>query len=126
MNLIETENAAKAVGPYSQAVCANGFVYTSGQIPLTAEGLLVDGTIEDQTNVVFANLKGVLEAAGSSLDQVVKATVFITDMNDFAKINDVYAKHFGEHKPARSCVEVSKLPKGVNVEIEVIALSNKN
>lgn len=125
MNLIETENAAKAVGPYSQAVCANGFVYTSGQIPLTAEGLLVDGTIEDQTNVVFSNLKGVLEAAGSSLDQVVKATVFITDMNDFAKINDIYAKHFGEHKPARSCVEVSKLPKGVNVEIEVIALSNK-
>ncbi|MFD1926717.1 RidA family protein [Sporosarcina siberiensis] len=125
MNFIETENAAKAVGPYSQAVSVNGFVYTSGQIPLTAEGLLVDGTIEDQTNVVFANLKGVLEAAGSSLDQVVKATVFITDMNDFAKINDVYAKHFGEHKPARSCVEVSKLPKGVNVEIEVIALSNK-
>jgi len=74
---------------------------------------------------VFANLKGVLEAAGSSLDQVVKVMVFITDMNDFSKVNDIYATHFGEHKPARSCVEVSKLPKGVNIEIEVIALSNK-
>ncbi|MFD1926716.1 RidA family protein [Sporosarcina siberiensis] len=125
MNLIEIKNAEKSVGPYSKAVCANGFVYTSGQIPLTAEGLLVDGTIEDQTDVVFANLKEVLEAAGSSLDRVVKATVFITDMNDFAKINEIYTKHFGEHKPARSCVEVSKLAMGVNVEIEVIALSNK-
>ncbi|WP_438314071.1 RidA family protein [Sporosarcina sp. FA9] len=125
MNIIETENAAKAIGPYSQAICANGFVFTSGQISLTAEGLLVEGTIEDQTNVVFANLKGVLEAAGSSLDQVVKTTVFITDMNNFSKINDIYAIYFGDHKPARSCVEVSKLPKGVDVEIEVIAISNK-
>ena len=125
MNFIATEKAAKAVGPYSQAVSVNGFIYTSGQIPLTAEGILVGGTIEDQTHLVFANLNAVLEAGGSSLDKVVKATVFITDMNDFAAVNDIYAQHFGEHKPARSCVEVSKLPKGVNVEIEVIALAGK-
>lgn len=124
MNFIATEKAAKAVGPYSQAISVNGFIYTSGQIPLTSEGELVDGTIEDQTNLVFANLKAVLEAGGSSLDKVVKATVFITDMNDFAAVNEIYAQHFGEHKPARSCVEVSKLPKGVNVEIEVIALTS--
>lgn len=125
MKLIATEKAAQAVGPYSQAVSVNGFIYTSGQIPLTADGQLVTGTIEEQTYLVFANLKAVLEAGGSSLDQVVKATVFITDMDDFAKVNEVYAEHFGEHKPARSCVEVSKLPKGVNVEIEVIALAGK-
>jgi 2-iminobutanoate/2-iminopropanoate deaminase len=125
MNFIATEKAAQAVGPYSQAVSVNGFIYTSGQIPLTAEGLLVGGTIEDQTHLVFENLKAVLEAGDSSLDKVVKATVFITDMNDFAKVNEIYAHYFGEHKPARSCVEVSKLPKGVIVEIEVIALTNK-
>lgn len=125
MNFIATEKAAMAVGPYSQAVSVNGFIYTSGQIPLTADGQLVTGTIEEQTHLVFANLKEVLEAGGSSLDKVVKATVFITDMDDFAKVNEVYAEHFGEHKPARSCVEVSKLPKGVNVEIEVIALAGK-
>ena len=125
MNFIATDKAAQAVGPYSQAVSVNGFIYTSGQIPLTAEGLLVDGTIEDQTHQVFENLKAVLQAGDSSLDKVVKATVFITDMNDFAKVNEIYAHYFGEHKPARSCVEVSKLPKGVNVEIEVIALTNK-
>ena len=123
MNFIATENAAKAVGPYSQAVSVNGFIYTSGQIPLTPEGELAGGTIEEQTHLVFANLKAVLEAGGSSLDKVVKATVFITDMNDFAVVNEIYAGHFGEHKPARSCVEVSRLPKGVNVEIEVIALT---
>ena len=125
MNFIATENAAKAVGPYSQAISVNGILYTSGQIPLTADGQLVDGTIEEQTHQVFKNLKAVLEAAGSSLDKVIKATVFITNMNDFAKVNEVYAHYFGDHKPARSCVEVSKLPKDVNIEIEVIALSGK-
>ncbi|MHA6260515.1 RidA family protein [Sporosarcina sp. CAU 1771] len=123
MNFIATDKAAAAVGPYSQAVSVNGFIYTSGQIPLKANGELVTGTIEEQTNQVFENLKAVLAAGGSSLDQVVKATVFITDMNDFSKINEIYAEHFGTHKPGRSCVEVSKLPMGVNVEIEVVALS---
>ena len=123
MNYIETVKAPKAIGPYAQAVNVNGFIYTSGQIPVTAEGLLVDGTIEEQTNQVFENLKAVLEAASSSLDKVVKATVFLTDINDFAEMNDIYARHFGAHTPARSCVQVSRLPKDVHIEIEVIALA---
>ncbi|MCZ2260568.1 RidA family protein [Sporosarcina sp. G11-34] len=125
MNYVETDKAPAAFGPYAQAVTVNGFIYTSGQIPITPEGQLIEGSIVDQTNQVFANVKGVLEAAGSSLDKVVKATVFITNMDDFAAINEVYAKHFGSHTPARSCVEVSRLPKDVNVEIEVIALTTK-
>ncbi|WP_342513927.1 RidA family protein [Sporosarcina sp. FSL K6-1522] len=125
MNYVATENAPKAIGPYAQAVSVNGLIYTSGQIPLTPEGLLVEGTIEEQTHQVFANLKAVLAEAGSSLDQVVKATVFIKDMNEFVALNDVYAQHFGTHTPARSTVEVARLPKDVKVEIEVIALANK-
>lgn len=123
MNYIATDNAPKAIGPYAQAVSANGLIYTSGQIPLKPNGELVEGTIEEQTNQVFANLKAVLEEAGSSLEKVVKATVFIKDMNEFAVLNEVYAKHFGSHTPARSTVEVARLPKDVKVEIEVIALA---
>lgn len=125
MNYVATENAPKAIGPYAQAVKVNGFIYTSGQIPLTADGLLVEGTIVEQTHQVFANLKAVLEDAGSSLDKVVKATVFIKDMDEFVAINEVYAQHFGSHTPARSCVEVARLPKDVKIEIEVIALSGE-
>ena len=125
MNYVATENAPQAIGPYAQAVSVNGMVYTSGQIPLTPEGLLVEGTIEDQTHQVFANLKEVLKAAGSSLDKVVKATVFIKDMNEFVAVNDIYAQHFGAHTPARSTVEVARLPKDVKIEIEVIALVGK-
>lgn len=110
MEYVATDKAPAAIGPYAQAVTVNGLVYTSGQIPLTADGLLVEGTIEDQTEQVFENLKAVLEEANSSLDKVVKATVFITDMNDFGVVNDIYAKHFGSHTPARSCVQVSRLP----------------
>lgn len=121
MNYVSTDKAPAAVGPYAQAISVNGLVYTSGQIPLNADGLLVAKTIEDQTEQVFENLKAVLEEANSSLDQVIKATVFITDMDDFATINDIYASHFGDHTPARSCVQVARLPKDVNVEIEVIA-----
>ena len=113
MNYIATDKAPKAIGPYAQAINVNGFIYTSGQIPVTAEGLLVDGTIEEQTNQVFENLKAVLEAANSSLDKVVKATVFLTDMDDFVAVNDIYARHFGTHTPARSCVQVARLPKDV-------------
>ncbi|MFJ7733570.1 RidA family protein [Lysinibacillus sp. NPDC097231] len=122
MNVVATTNAPAAIGPYSQGIIVNGMFYSSGQIPLTAAGELVEGDITVQTNQVFANLKAVLEAAGSSLDNVVKTTVFMKDMNDFVAMNEVYASHFGDHKPARSAVEVARLPKDVKVEIEVIAI----
>ncbi|MFD1204493.1 RidA family protein [Sporosarcina contaminans] len=121
MKYVATEKAPQAIGPYAQAVISNGFVYTSGQLPMTPDGLLVEGTIEEQTNQVFENLKAVLAEAGTSLDKVVKATVFIKDMDQFAALNDVYAQHFGSHTPARSTVEVARLPKDAPVEIEVIA-----
>lgn len=122
MKTVSTTNAPAAIGPYAQGIIVNGMFYSSGQIPLTAEGTLVEGDIKVQTHQVFANLKAVLEAAGSSLDNVVKTTVFMKDMNDFVEMNEVYASHFGEHKPARSAVEVARLPKDVKVEIEVIAI----
>lgn len=122
MKAVSTTNAPAAIGPYAQGMIVNNMFYSSGQIPLTASGELVEGDIEVQTNQVFENLKAVLAAAGSSLDQVVKTTVFMKDMNDFAIMNEVYASHFGAHKPARSAVEVARLPKDVKVEIEVIAL----
>ena len=122
MKTVSTNNAPAAIGPYAQGIIVNNMFYSSGQIPLTAAGELVDGDIKEQTNRVFENLKAVLEAAGTSLSQVVKTTVFMKDMNDFAEMNEVYASHFGEHKPARSAVEVARLPKDVKVEIEVIAL----
>ena len=122
MKTVSTTNAPAAIGPYAQGIVVNNMFYSSGQIPLTASGELVDGDIEVQTHQVFENLKAVLAAAGSSLDQVVKTTVFMKDMNDFATMNEVYASHFGDHKPARSAVEVARLPKDVSVEIEVIAL----
>lgn len=122
MKVVSTTSAPAAIGPYAQGIIVNNMFYSSGQIPLTAQGELVEGDIKDQTNQVFENLKAVLAAAGTSLDQVVKTTVFMKDMNDFAEMNEVYASHFGNHKPARSAVEVARLPKDVKVEIEVIAL----
>ncbi|WP_046181296.1 RidA family protein [Domibacillus tundrae] len=122
MNIVNTIKAPAAIGPYSQGIIVNNLFYSSGQIPLTAEGTLVEGTIEEQTHQVFANLKAVLEEAGASLETVVKATVFLSDMNEFAPFNDVYGEYFSAHKPARSCVEVARLPKDVKVEIEIIAL----
>ena len=122
MKTVSTTNAPAAIGPYAQGIVVNGIFYSSGQIPLTAMGELVEGDIVAQTNQVFENLKAVLEAAGSSLNRVVKTTVFMGDMNDFAAMNEIYAKHFGDHKPARSAVEVARLPKDVKVEIEVIAI----
>jgi len=119
---IKTEKAPKAIGPYSQAIEANGFVFASGQIaidPSTAE--LSTGTIEEQTRLVLNNLKAVLEAAGTSLDKVVKCTVFLQDMNDFSKMNDVYGEFFKPPYPARAAVQVARLPKDVKVEIEAIA-----
>lgn len=125
MEYVATTKAPAAIGPYSQGVILNGMFYSSGQIPLTPDGQMVEGSVEDQTHAVFANLQAVLEEAGSSLSQVVKATVFIKDMNDFAKINDIYASYFGDHKPARSTVEVARLPKDAKIEIEVIAATTK-
>lgn len=122
MKVIFTHDAPAAIGPYSQGIVVNNMFYSSGQIPLTAEGSLIEGDIYDQTHQVFSNLKAVLQAANASLETVVKATVFIKDMNDFAAVNEVYGQYFVEHKPARSCVEVARLPKDVLVEIEVIAL----
>lgn len=124
MNYVATDKAAAAIGPYSQGVVSGGILYSSGQIPLTAAGELVAGTISDQTHQVFSNLKAVLAEAGSSLGEVIKTTVFIKDMNDFAELNEIYASYFGDHKPARSTVEVARLPKDVKVEIEVIAKVN--
>ncbi|BDH59925.1 reactive intermediate/imine deaminase [Lysinibacillus sp. PLM2] len=122
MKTVSTTNAPAAIGPYAQGIIVNGLFYSSGQIPLTADGQLVEGDIVAQTTQVFENLKAVLAEAGSSLEKVVKTTVFLKDMNDFAAMNETYAKHFGDHKPARSAVEVARLPKDVRVEIEVIAV----
>ena len=123
MEIISTENAPKALGPYSQAIKAGGFVFCSGQIPIDpAVNAVTATTIEDQTRQAITNLRNVLEAAGSSLDKVVKTTVFISDMNNFAALNAVYAELFGDAKPARSCVEVARLPKDVMVEIEAVAV----
>ncbi|MEO2228128.1 RidA family protein [Priestia megaterium] len=119
---VQTKNAPQAIGPYSQGIVVNNLFYSSGQIPLRPDGTLVEGDVQVQATQVFENLKAVLEEAGASLNTVVKATVFIKDMNDFAALNEVYGDYFGNHKPARSCVEVARLPKDVLVEIEVIAL----
>ncbi|MBD3108965.1 RidA family protein [Bacillus sp. AGMB 02131] len=124
MKTVFTAKAPVAIGPYSQGIVVNNLFFSSGQIPLTAEGQLVEGNVKEQTHQVFQNLKAVLEAAGASLETVVKATVFIKDMNDFAAVNEVYGEYFSSHKPARSCVEVARLPKDVLIEIEVIALVN--
>jgi 2-iminobutanoate/2-iminopropanoate deaminase len=117
-----TDKAPKPIGPYSQAVKVGSFVFSSGQIPIDpATGALVTGGIERETEQVFANLDAVLAAAGTSLERAVKTTVFLTDMGLFSRVNEVYARHFKEPFPARSTVQVAALPKGVAVEIEVIA-----
>ncbi|RAZ65834.1 RidA family protein [Planococcus maitriensis] len=121
MKYVATDKAAAAIGPYSQGVISGDMFYSSGQIPLKADGELAEGGVAEQTHQVFANLQAVLEEAGSSLQHVIKTTVFIKDMNDFAELNSIYASYFGDHKPARSTVEVARLPKDVKVEIEVIA-----
>ncbi|TRW25882.1 RidA family protein [Flavobacterium zepuense] len=123
--IIFTDKAPVPIGPYSQAVLAGNTLYTSGQIPLTPAGDLVIGSIEDETKQVMENMKAVLEAAGATFDDVVKATIFISDMNDFAKINAVYGSYLNEEfAPARETVQVARLPKDVNVEISMIAVIN--
>ena len=121
MKTVATKNAPAAIGPYSQAQIVNGLVYTSGQIGIDpATATLVEG-LEAQANQVFKNLSELLKAAGSDMSKVIKTTVFIKDMNDFGKVNEIYAKYFTEPFPARSCVEVARLPKDALVECEVIA-----
>ena len=122
MNIIKTTQAPEAIGPYSQAVVAGNLVFCSGQIPLDPATMnLIGQTAAEQTAQVLTNLSEVLKAADSGLEKVVKTTVFLSDMNDFAEMNKVYAKFFGDHKPARATVEVARLPKDVKVEIECIA-----
>ena len=120
-DIVQTESAPAAIGPYSQAVTFGNLVITSGQIPLTAQGDLVAGGIAEQTEQVIQNLKAVLAAAGTNLDRVVKTTVFLADMNEFAAMNAVYEQHFAAPYPARSTVQVARLPRDVRVEIEVLA-----
>lgn len=121
--IVATENAPGAIGPYSQAVKAGDFVFVSGQIPIDPKtGNFVSEDVAEQTEQVFKNLSAVLEAAGSSLKNVVKTTVFLADMNDFARMNEVYARYFTENYPARATVQAARLPKDARVEIEAIAL----
>ncbi len=121
MNIIQAPDAPQAIGPYAQAVAVDGWLFTSGQIPLNAAGELVDGDVTVQTTQVLDNLHAVLTAAGGGFDKVVKTTVFLADMNDFAAMNAVYAARFGSHTPARSPVHVARLPRDVQVELAVVA-----
>ncbi len=126
MHIVSTPHAPGAIGPYSQAIVANGFVFCSGQVALDpASGSVVGATVAEQTTQVFANLRAVLEAAGSDLSKVVKCTVFLRSMDDFAAMNAVYSASFGDHKPARSTVAVVGLPRDVRVEIEATALASR-
>ncbi len=123
--IISTENAPQAIGPYSQAVKTGNLIFISGQIPLNpSTGDLVSGSIEDEANQVLNNLKSICEEAGYSLEDVVKITIFLTDLGNFASVNEVMKQHFQEPYPARATVEVSGLPLGVNVEIEAIVSTN--
>lgn len=123
-HIIQTNEAPQAIGPYSQAVLVGNMVFTSGQIPLKPDGQLVEGDIRVQTKQVLENVKAILNASGCDLSDVVKTTVFIKDMNDFQAVNEVYETYFNTSRPARSTVEVARLPKDVKVEIECIALKN--
>jgi 2-iminobutanoate/2-iminopropanoate deaminase len=119
---VETTKAPAAIGPYSQGIIVNGMLYTAGQIPLDPQSMeLVAGGIEEQTEQVMKNLAAILAEAGGTLEDVVKTTVFLQDMGEFAAMNKVYEKHFGAHKPARSTVQAARLPRDVKVEIEVVA-----
>lgn len=124
-NVISTDKAPAAIGPYSQAIEVNGMVYTSGMIPIDpSTGELVTGSVEAQAEQAISNLEALLAASGSSIEKAVKTVVFISNMDDFGKVNEVYAKHFKEPYPARSCVQVARLPKDVAIEIEAVAVKN--
>ncbi len=124
MEPVATNDAPQAIGPYSQAMVTGNLVFCSGQVALDPSTMKIVGeTITEQTNIVLQNLSGLVEAAGSSLGQVVKTTVYLKDMSEFAAMNDEYARHFGEHRPARAAVEVARLPLDVRVEIDAIAVT---
>ncbi len=126
IEIVATEEAPAAIGPYSQAVVAGGVVYASGQIPLDPKtGEVERGDVGAQTHRVFRNLRAVLRAAGSDLDHVLRCTVYLSDMADFGTVNGIYAEYFGEHRPARATVQAGGLPKGVDVEIDAIALQKR-
>lgn len=127
MRTIATPDAPRAIGPYSQAMLTGGHVYTAGQIALDPVSMeLVQGDVAEQTERVMRNLRAILEAAGSGMSSIIKTTVYLIDMGDFAAMNDVYARHLGDHRPARSTVAVAALPKGARVEIDAIALLEKD
>ena len=121
MKFLHTDNAPAAIGPYSQAVNVNGFLYSSGQIALTPQGVMIENDIKKQTRQIFANLRAILEDNNGSIDSIIKINIFLTDMNDFAIVNVLMAEEFGEHKPVRSTVEVSALPKNAMIEMDIIA-----
>ncbi len=118
--VISTDKAPAAIGPYSQAIEVNGMVFTSGVIPVDPQTGVIPATIEEQANQAFSNLKNLIEASGATIDKAIKTTVFIKEMNDFGKINEIYATYFKEPFPARSCVEVARLPKDVMLEVEAV------
>jgi len=120
--VISSKAAPPAIGPYSQAILAGGFIFTSGQLPLDREGKLIEGDILAQARQCLENLKAILEAAGAGLEDLVKVTVYVTDLRDFAAINEVYARYFPKEPPARSFVQVAALPKGAGIELEGIAI----
>ncbi len=126
MQRVQTDKAPAAIGPYSQAVKVGNMVYTSGQIPMTAEGELVSGDIHEQIRQILNNLTQVLEASGSSLHQVIKTTIYLTDMDDFIAVNTVYGEYFSGSYPARTTVAVKTLPKNVDIEIDAIAVVDNN
>lgn len=120
--IIVTDRAPQAIGPYSQAYQCGNLLFTSGQLPITSEGNIVEGDVTDQVHQVLKNAREILKEGNATLKDVIKVTIFIKDMEQFSLINDVYALYFGDHKPARSCVEVSRLPKDVQIEIEMLAI----
>ncbi|MDF2607837.1 MAG: endoribonuclease [Bacillales bacterium] len=126
MKIVSTTNAPSAIGPYSQAVQVGDFLFCSGQIALDKNGSLVDGGIAQQTHQIFHNIEAILTEANLTLENVAKTTVFLSNMNNFVEVNEIYSNYFKDHKPARSCVEVSRLPKDVLIEIEIIAYNNTN
>ena len=121
MEFLHTDRAPAAIGPYSQAVNVNGFLYSSGQIALTAEGKMLENDIKKQTRQIFANLRAILEDNGGSIESIIKINIFLTDMNDFGIVNVLMAEEFGDHKPVRSTIEVSALPKNAMIEMDIIA-----
>ena len=127
MQTIDSKDAPKAVGHYCQAIKAGGFLFTSGQIPIDPKSnQLIGGCIKEQTSQVLKNLSAIIKEGGGQISDIVKCTIFLKDINDFAAVNEVYSDFFGEHKPARSCFEVSNLPKGAGIEIEAIALAKRS